>query len=116
MAAAYDHYAYSAAKTNDFDSQRPNPHPYISEDESFNPASIPDRSKAYDDLPGNHDNLNYHDEEQGYAMHEHAPDGTYNAQPLQADDSRASLVHNAADTGRGYQNLGPSCCQTTRMP
>ncbi|KAF8213129.1 hypothetical protein K438DRAFT_1803438 [Mycena galopus ATCC 62051] len=70
------HYAYSAAKTNDFEHETPNPHlapsysytEHIPEDESFNPASIPDRSKA-------------------------------------AEDSRASLVHNAADVGRGYQDM-----------
>jgi hypothetical protein len=112
MAAPYDHYGYSAAKTNDFE-ETPNPHGYtehIPEDESFNPASIPNRSKAYDDLPGNHDSLNHHyDEEQGYAMDGHTP-------PLHGnEDSQASLVHNAADTGHRYQDLGAAVSKTTRM-
>jgi hypothetical protein len=105
MAAPYEPYSYSAAKTNDFDAY---PHhsyagneQHIPEDEGFNHLSIPERSMAYDDVPVNR----YNDEEQGYPMHQHAPD---NVKPLgEPDDSRTSLVHNAADVGgRSYQDLG----------
>ncbi|KAJ7932479.1 hypothetical protein B0H13DRAFT_1955625 [Mycena leptocephala] len=104
MAAPYEPYSYSAAKTNDFDAY---PHhsyagneQHIPEDEGFNHLSIPERSMAYDDVPANR----YNDEEQGYPMHQHASD---NVKPLgEPDDSRTSLVHNAADVGgRNYQDL-----------
>ncbi|KAJ6519738.1 hypothetical protein C8R45DRAFT_952543 [Mycena sanguinolenta] len=96
------HYAYTAANTNDYSSTRaPTYVEHVPEDESFNPSSIPERSKAYTDLPEIH-----HDEEQGYPMRdEHTPDES-DVQPLgPGQDSRASLVHNAADVGRGYQDL-----------
>ncbi|KAF7347901.1 RHOMBOID-like protein [Mycena venus] len=98
MAAPYDHYAYSAAKTHDNYFETPNPRSYpehIPEDEGFNPSSIPDRSKAYDGL-SDRDNFNYHDQEQGHAMHDHSPEGS---PPGQEHDSHEALVP------RGYQDL-----------
>ncbi|KAK7064295.1 rhomboid-like protein [Favolaschia claudopus] len=100
MATPYDHYAYSAAKTHDFDST----HPYTEHDEAFNPASIPERSKAYDmDVSGTHHDLNHHDEEQGFGMHDHEHNGGYNTG--QRDTSDTSLVNNAAGVGRSYQDM-----------
>ncbi|KAJ7038285.1 hypothetical protein C8F04DRAFT_375518 [Mycena alexandri] len=81
MAAPY--YAYSPAKTADFDARTSTPHLYtgnehIPEDEGFNPASIPEKSKAYDDnSPGSM----YTDQEPGYPMHEHMAEGSGYSQP-----------------------------------
>ncbi|KAJ7786227.1 hypothetical protein B0H16DRAFT_1489708 [Mycena metata] len=103
---AVPYYAYSPAKTADFDAHTSTPHLYtgndhIPEDEGFNPASIPEKSKAYDDVsPGSM----YTDQEPGYPMHE--PSG-YSQPPGDLhDDSSESLVHNAAAVGgRTYQDL-----------
>ncbi|KAJ6509455.1 hypothetical protein C8R47DRAFT_26199 [Mycena vitilis] len=99
MAAPYDPYAYSAAKTADFDAH---PHSYdmnehIAEDEGFNPASIPEKSKAYDDRYDDDDAHRYSN------MPEHA--GNVNNLHGDLDDSNVSLVHNADGAGRNYQDL-----------
>ncbi|KAJ6604570.1 hypothetical protein DFH09DRAFT_1123132 [Mycena vulgaris] len=94
MAAPYDHYNYAPAK--DLDA-----HPHTSyEDEAFNPAFIPEKSKAYDDMSPD----KFSDEADGYPMHA-GPSGHKPHGGLEASDE--SLVHNAADVGRrsNYQDL-----------
>ncbi|KAJ7487518.1 hypothetical protein B0H11DRAFT_2013697 [Mycena galericulata] len=91
-----DRYAYSATQTLDFD---PPPHIYtgpehITEDEGFNPAFIPEKSMAYDDTPP-HDGDGYPQTHGGYEPHSE----------LGRDNSDTSLVRNAADVGRGYQDF-----------
>ncbi|KAJ6621652.1 hypothetical protein B0H10DRAFT_2016900 [Mycena sp. CBHHK59/15] len=101
MATSYDNYTYTAAKTStDFDLH---PHTYAAnehmpEDEAFNPTLIPENSKAYDDTSPN----KFKDEEEDYQPHvEQGPYRTH----ADLEDSNASLVRNAADVNRGYQDL-----------
>ncbi|KAJ7706265.1 hypothetical protein B0H17DRAFT_620531 [Mycena rosella] len=103
MATSYGQdYNYSAAQTTDLDAH---PHTgyytgneHIPEDEGFNPASIPNKSKAYDDM-----SPNLSDDADGYPMHAE-PSGHKPHGDLEASDE--SLVRNAADVGHSsFQDL-----------
>ncbi|KAJ7103612.1 hypothetical protein B0H15DRAFT_875192 [Mycena belliarum] len=99
MATSYGHYSYAPTPTTDVDAH---PHAtylgneHIPEDERFNPASIPEKSKAYDDTSP------YSDAD-GYPMRAE-PSGHKPHGDLEASD--ASLVRNAAEPGHaGLQDL-----------